>query len=70
MSPSDGEGPTGSDLIGLGVFLAGVVVVPLVVGALVDGVLRTSPLFILVGLFLGIIGAVAVFYTRFVRRYT
>ncbi len=70
MSPSGGEGPTGTDLIGLGVLLAAVVVVPLVVGAFVDGALHTSPLFILVGLLLGIVGAVLVIYTRFVRRYS
>lgn len=69
MPPADGEGPSGAELIGLGVFLAATVVIPLGAGLLLDGALRTGPLFFLVGLLVGIAAAAAVVYTRFVRRY-
>jgi F0F1-type ATP synthase assembly protein I len=49
--------------------LAAAVVVPMVLGYVVDSALRTSPLFVFVGLALGIIGAVALVYARYVRRY-
>jgi len=62
-------GPSGAELMGLGMALAAAVVVPMVLGYVVDGALRTSPLFLFVGLAVGIIGAVALVYTRYVRRY-
>jgi len=49
--------------------LAAAVVVPMVLGYVVDSALRTSPLFVFVGLAVGIIGAVALVYTRYVKRY-
>jgi F0F1-type ATP synthase assembly protein I len=49
--------------------LAAAVVVPMVLGYVVDSALRTSPLFVFAGLALGIIGAVALVYARYVRRY-
>jgi F0F1-type ATP synthase assembly protein I len=49
--------------------LAAAVVVPMVLGLLLDGALRTSPLFVFVGLAVGIIAAVALVYARYVRRY-
>jgi F0F1-type ATP synthase assembly protein I len=62
-------GPSGAELAGLGMALAAAVVVPMVLGYLVDGALRTSPLFLFVGLAVGIIAAVALVYTRYVTRY-
>ena len=41
----------------------------MVLGYVVDGALHTSPLFVFVGLALGIIAAVALVYTRYVKRY-
>jgi F0F1-type ATP synthase assembly protein I len=49
--------------------LAAAVVVPMVLGYVADGALRTSPLFVFVGLAAGIIAAVALVYVRYVRRY-
>jgi F0F1-type ATP synthase assembly protein I len=63
------NGPSGAELAGLGMALAAAVVVPMVLGYLVDGALRTSPLFLFVGLAVGIIAAVAMVYTRYVKRY-
>lgn len=49
--------------------LAAAFVAPMVLGVVLDGVLRTSPLFVFVGLAVGILAAVAVVYARYVRRY-
>jgi F0F1-type ATP synthase assembly protein I len=62
-------GPTGAELAGIGMALAAAVVVPMVLGYVADGALRTSPLFVFVGLAAGIIAAVALVYVRYVRRY-
>ena len=50
-------------------FLAASVVVPLVGGLSLDAKLHTGPLFFFLGLLVGIVAAVSVVYTRFVRRY-
>lgn len=63
-----GRAPSGGELAGLGVFLAAVVVLPLLIGAVVDGVLHTAPLILFAGLVVGIVAAGVVVYTRF-RRY-
>ena len=70
MPPKGAEEPSGRELIGLGVFLAASVVVPLVGGLWLDAGLHTGPLFFLIGLVVGIVAAVGVVYTRFVRRYS
>ena len=63
-----GAGPRGSELVGLGVFLAGAVVIPLVAGLVVDSIVHTSPLFLFIGLVIGIAAATAGLYFR-LRRY-
>ena len=68
MGPTAGQGPSGGELIGLGVFLAAAVVVPLLLGIALDGALRSGPLFLFVGLGLGVVAATAGFYIR-LRRY-
>jgi F0F1-type ATP synthase assembly protein I len=62
-------GPTGTELAGLGMALAAAVVVPMVLGYVLDGALHTSPAFVFVGLVVGIVAAVALVYARYVRRY-
>jgi len=69
MASSPSQGPTGAELAGLGVVLAAAFVVPMVLGVVLDGALHTSPLFVFVGLAVGILAAVAVVYVRYVRRY-
>jgi F0F1-type ATP synthase assembly protein I len=69
MASSQSPGPSGTELMGLGVFLAAAFVVPMLLGVVLDGALRTSPLFLFVGLAVGILAAVAVVYARYVRRY-
>ncbi|MDR0359144.1 MAG: AtpZ/AtpI family protein [bacterium] len=68
MAPGSGA-PSGGDLLGLGVFLAVAVIVPLILGTVLDRALGTGPLFLLVGLVVGIAAAVAVVYTRYVKRF-
>lgn len=69
MARPSSTGPTGAELAGLGMALAAAVVVPMVLGYVADGALRTSPLFVFIGLAAGIIAAVALVYVRYVRRY-
>jgi F0F1-type ATP synthase assembly protein I len=62
-------GPTGGELAGLGVALAAAVVAPIVLGMALDGAFHTSPIFVFVGLAVGIVASVALVYVRYVKRY-
>jgi Putative F0F1-ATPase subunit Ca2+/Mg2+ transporter len=68
MSPDGGQSPGGGELLGLGAAIAGAMIVPLVAGALLDGALRTGPIFLIIGLGVGIVGASATAYVR-IKRY-
>jgi F0F1-type ATP synthase assembly protein I len=61
------QAPSGGDYLSLGATLAGAFLVPLVAGIGVDAVARTGPLFLMIGLGLGILGAAATAYVRFKR---
>ena len=65
---SRGRAPSGGELAGLGVFLAVAVVLPLLIGGVLDSAIHTSPLFLFAGLVVGIVAGGAVVYTRF-RQY-
>jgi len=54
----------GRDLIGLGGLLAGAVIAGLVLGLLVDNALGSSPVGVLVGIFLGIVAGGVGFFLR------
>jgi F0F1-type ATP synthase assembly protein I len=62
--PSTGSGLRGRDLIGLGAFLVGAVVGGMVIGLLIDLAAGTEPLFAVIGVFVGIVAAVAGFWRR------
>jgi F0F1-type ATP synthase assembly protein I len=62
--PSGDAGLTGRDLIGLGGLLVGAVVVGTVLGILVDRAADTTPVFTMVGVFLGIVAAGVGFWLR------
>jgi F0F1-type ATP synthase assembly protein I len=67
--PADPDrGLSGTGLIGLGIYLAGVVVVPLIAGLLLDRLTHTSPLFLLLGLLVGVSGAGAGLWAQ-MKRY-
>ena len=55
------------EFLGLAVLLAAAVVVPLVLGLVIDTNLHSAPAFFFIGLLVGVIGAGAVVYTRFKR---
>jgi F0F1-type ATP synthase assembly protein I len=61
--PSD-PGLRGRDLIGLGGLLVGAVVAGTVLGLLFDGAAETTPVFTILGVFLGIAGACVGFWVR------
>ncbi len=62
--PTTGSGLRGRDLIGLGGLLVAAVVGGLVIGLLVDQAAGTSPLFVLVGLLVGIVAGAVGFWVR------
>ena len=55
------------ELLGLAVLLAAVFVIPLILGLVIDGAAHTTPVFLLIGILVGVIGAAATVYTRFKR---
>ena len=55
------------ELLGLAVLLAAAVVVPLVLGPVIDSAMHSGPTFFFIGLFLGVVAAIATVYTRFKR---
>lgn len=65
MRPAGPAGPSGTELASLGAMAAGAVIVPLLVGLLIDSAAHTGPIFLLIGLALGVVGAVAAVYVRF-----
>jgi F0F1-type ATP synthase assembly protein I len=59
--PPPSKPTTGSDLAGIGLYLAGAVMLPLLGGVLLDRAFHTAPVFVLVGLFVGLVaGGVAI----------
>ena len=54
MAPTPSAGPTGSDMAGIGIYFAACVLLPLLGGAAVDRWLHTAPVFVLVGLVVGL----------------
>jgi hypothetical protein len=62
------RGPTGSELAGLGAFLALAFLLPFFAGLGLDSLLHTSPAFLFVGLVVGIAAAAAGLYGR-LKRY-
>jgi F0F1-type ATP synthase assembly protein I len=61
------NGPQLATLLGLGAATAGILLVGLGIGWLVDQVVRTIPVFTLAGLALGIVGAGVYIYTKFTK---
>lgn len=68
MSRPDG-GPELATLLGLGVALAAYLVIGLGLGWLADTLLDSPPIFTLIGLALGIVGACVHVYAQFKKFY-
>ena len=63
------SGPTGGDLAGVGVYLAAAVLLPVLGGAVLDNVFHRAPLFVLVGLGVGLVAGAAAVWLK-VRELT
>lgn len=62
------ESPGLSTLLGMGVVIAAQLAVGVVLGLLVDSLAHTAPIFLLIGVLLGIVGAVSYTVVEF-RKY-
>ena len=56
-------------MAGVGIYFAGAALIPIVVGALLDGAFHTSPLFVIVGLVVGLAAGAAAIWLK-VREFT
>ena len=54
MAPTPSTGPSGADMAGIGIYFAAAVLLPLLGGVALDSVLHTAPVFVLVGLVVGL----------------
>ena len=59
MAPTSSPGPTGADMAGIGIYLAAAVLLPIIGGVALDKALKTAPVFVLVGLFVGLVAGAA-----------
>jgi F0F1-type ATP synthase assembly protein I len=55
------------EFLGLAALLAAAVVIPLVLGLVIDTAEHSAPAFFFIGLLVGVIAAAAIFWTRFKR---
>ncbi|HSS94998.1 MAG TPA: AtpZ/AtpI family protein [Candidatus Dormibacteraeota bacterium] len=69
MARPSSSGPTGADVAGIGFYFAGSVLLPLLAGVGLDSWLHTGPVFVLIGLLVGLVlGGVAIWLK--VREFT
>ena len=69
MARPSSPAPTGADMAGIGIYFAGSVLLPLLAGVGLDSWLHTGPVFVLIGLFVGLVsGGVAIWLK--VREFT
>jgi len=54
MTPTPSEGPTVADMAGIGIYFAACVLLPLLGGVGLDRWLHTAPVFVLIGLVVGL----------------
>ncbi len=67
MRPAS-QGPRGADLASIGMYFAAAVLIPIVIGAVLDGKLHTAPWLVLVGLFVGLVAGAAAMWLK-LREY-
>jgi F0F1-type ATP synthase assembly protein I len=60
--------PSGAELAGLGVFVAAAFIGPFITGLVLDAIVHSSPLFLFIGLIVGIAAATFGLYLR-LKRY-
>ena len=59
MAPTSNSSPSVGDLAGMGMYLAAVILLPLLGGVWVDSRWHTAPVFVLIGLFVGLAAGAA-----------
>ncbi|HEV8596455.1 MAG TPA: AtpZ/AtpI family protein [Candidatus Dormibacteraeota bacterium] len=69
MKPTPSEGPTVADMAGIGIYFAACVLLPLLGGVALDNVLHTAPVFVLIGLVVGLAAGAAGIWLK-VREFT
>ncbi len=69
MKPTPSEGPTPTDMAGIGIYFAACVLLPLLGGVALDNVLHTAPVFVLVGLVVGLAAGATGIWLK-VREFT
>jgi len=55
MAPPPSTGPSGADMAGIGIYFAAAVLLPLLGGVALDRALNTAPVFVLLGLGVGLV---------------
>jgi len=68
MRPSS-TGPSVADMAGIGLYFAAAVLIPIVIGAVLDGRFHTSPVLVLIGLFIGLVAGAAAIWLK-VKEFT
>ena len=68
MRPAS-QGPGGADLASIGMYFAAAVLIPIVIGAVLDGRFHTAPWLVLVGLFVGLVAGAAAMWLK-LREFT
>jgi ATP synthase protein I len=69
MARPSSPGPTGADMAGIGIYFAGAALLPIIGGVFLDGVFHTSPVFVIIGLVVGLAAGGAAIWLK-VREFT
>jgi F0F1-type ATP synthase assembly protein I len=59
MAPPSNSSPSVAGLAGIGMYLAAVILLPLLAGVWIDSAWHTAPVFVLIGLFVGLVAGAA-----------
>ena len=68
MRPTS-QGPTGADMAGVGFYFAAAALLPILGGVGLDAAFHTSPVFVLVGLVVGLVAGGAAVWLK-IREFT
>jgi F0F1-type ATP synthase assembly protein I len=68
MRPTS-TGPSGADMAGVGLYFAAAVLIPIVIGAVLDSRFHTGPVLVLIGLFVGLAAGGAAVWLK-VKEFT
>jgi F0F1-type ATP synthase assembly protein I len=68
MRPTS-QGPTGADMAGVGIYFGAAALLPILGGVALDGWFHSSPVFVLIGLFVGLVAGGAAIWLK-VREFT